>query len=238
MALAPAVQALNDNTLLITFGDTPSEQLAAIVGRSWRFLKQHLAKQLINAVPASTTLLLEFKGKPPSTEKVESLLSNALMDSEHPVYTPKQHIIPVLYDPDVAPDLNAIMKQSNLNLDQLIELHTNKIYRVFALGFMPGFAFLGEVDKRIAFPRMATPRVEVAAGSVGIAENITGIYPRTSPGGWHIIGRCPLELSPDFLSENPTEKPPSFSVGDEVQFTAIQKREFESLLAKNKSPLK
>ena len=93
------------------------------------------------------------------------------------------------YDPRVAPDLNVVAEQLKLSIEDLIAIHSQRDYRVLATGFVPGFSYLGETDSRIQLPRKDTPINRIPAGSVAIAENQTAIYPKETPGGWHLIGR-------------------------------------------------
>ena len=121
--------------------------------------------------------------------------------------------IPVVYGGDSGPDLLGLATARSLHPDDVVAIHAGTAYRVFMLGFLPGFAYLGPVDERIAAPRRSTPRVHVPAGSVGIAGRQTGIYPRESPGGWQIIGRTPVALF------DPDRDPPALlAPGDTVRF--------------------
>lgn len=131
--------------------------------------------------------------------------------------------IPVCYHPSLAPDLEHLCLQKHIDIDTLITLHTQKTYRVFMNGFLPGFAYMGTVDDRIATARHANPRKQVAAGSVGIAGYQTGIYPFESPGGWQLIGRTSAELFNPH-SDNPCLLKP----GDEVQFYAVSLEKFSA----------
>jgi inhibitor of KinA len=130
--------------------------------------------------------------------------------------------VPVCYEGDLAPDLEDVAMFGGCSPDEVVALHTGRTYRVYMLGFIPGFAYLAEVDSRIAAPRRATPRTEVPVGAVAIAGGQTGIYPAVTPGGWNIIGRTsrkpydPLRQVP-FL----------FEVGDEVRFRPVSRAEFE-----------
>jgi inhibitor of KinA len=129
--------------------------------------------------------------------------------------------IPVCYEPFFAPDIEALANQKSITLHQLITLHTSVTYKVFMIGFLPGFPYMGEVDSSLEASRHLQPRKAVAAGSVGIAGKQTGIYPLTSPGGWQIIGRTPLRLF-DVNRENAVLLQP----GDSVQFYSITANEF------------
>lgn len=122
------------------------------------------------------------------------------------------HRIPVIYD---GPDLEAVSARLGLTPQRTAELHSGPIYRVFLVGFVPGWAYLGPLPEELALPRLEVPRKQVPAGSVAIAGRQTGIYPLTSPGGWHLIGRTSVRL---FF---PDRDPPSlFRTGDRVKFFA------------------
>lgn len=182
-------------------------------------------------VPAYSSLtlyvdLFDFQQREPSKDPLSSLeiiirerLSQLVPQSEldHPL-----HAIPVCYDMAFGPDQEEWVKSSGLSIEQLIALHTDREYRVCFLGFLPGFAYMAEVDERIAVPRKQQPSARVPAGSVGIAGRQTGIYPLASPGGWNVIGRTPIHL---FKPEE--TKPVVFRAGDRVRFYPITKHEFD-----------
>ena len=129
--------------------------------------------------------------------------------------------VPVCYAGEFGPDLAEVAAFAAVSEAEAVRLHTSRMYRVFMLGFVPGFAYMGIVDAHIAAPRLSTPRVRVPAGSVGIAGVQTGIYPVSTPGGWRIIGRTPLK--PFDLSRR---EPALFKPGDAVQFYAIDPEEY------------
>jgi len=132
--------------------------------------------------------------------------------------------IPVCYGGDFGPDLAEVARFAGLGEDEVIALHAAATYRVFMLGFVPGFAYMGVVDERIAAPRHSTPRVRVPRGSVGIAGVQTGVYPAETPGGWQLIGRTPLKpFDPD------RAEPFLMKAGDAVCFEAIDRAEFDRL---------
>jgi len=132
--------------------------------------------------------------------------------------------VPVCYSGEFGPDLAGVAAFGAVSEAEAVRLHTTRLYRVFMLGFMPGFAYMGIVDSHIAAPRLSTPRVRVPAGSVGIAGEQTGIYSMSTPGGWRIIGRTPLK--PFDLSRR---EPALFKPGDAVQFYAIDPGEYARL---------
>ena len=124
--------------------------------------------------------------------------------------------LPVLYGGEYGPDIEKVAEHAGMAVDEMIGLHSGTGYLVYMLGFTPGFPYLGGLDDRLATPRVATPRLRIPAGSVGIAESQTGVYPLTSPGGWNIIGRTPLALF------DPTREPPSLlAPGDVVRFVPL-----------------
>jgi inhibitor of KinA len=132
--------------------------------------------------------------------------------------------IPVCYDLEFALDLDDLARHTGLSMTEVVDLHSAAEYRVSCVGFTPGFPFLTGLPKELATPRRATPRKEIAAGSVGIGGAQTGVYPIGSPGGWNIIGRTPLRLF------DPKRNPPALlQAGDRVRFRAITRDEFESL---------
>jgi inhibitor of KinA len=133
--------------------------------------------------------------------------------------------VPVCYGGDLGPDLNDVATFGGCSPDEVIGLHTGRDYRVYLVGFVPGFAYMAEVEGRIAVPRRATPRTAVPAGSVAIAGGQTGIYPAVTPGGWNLIGRTALKpYDPD------RREPFLFRPGDRVRFRAIDRAEFERML--------
>lgn len=129
--------------------------------------------------------------------------------------------IPVCYGGDLGPDLGAVAAFGGISADEVIALHASATYRVFMLGFVPGFAYMGIVNARIAAPRHSTPRVRVPAGSVGIAGVQTGIYPAETPGGWQLIGRTPIKP----FDANRAQ-PFLMKAGDAVRFYAIDRAEY------------
>ena len=130
--------------------------------------------------------------------------------------------VPVCYEGDLAPDLADVAAFGGCSTEDVVALHTGRTYRVYMVGFIPGWAYLAEVDSRIAAPRRATPRTAVPAGAVAIAGAQTGIYPAVTPGGWNIIGRTSRK------PYDPARPDPFlFQVGDEVRFRAVSRAEFE-----------
>ena len=132
--------------------------------------------------------------------------------------------LPVHYGEESGPDLESVATLTGLDKQQVVQLHLQTEFSVYMLGFLPGFAFLGDTPSQLHLPRRTEPRVRVPAGSVAIAMQLTGIYPWDSPGGWHILGKCPVPLFDGTLN------PPSiFTAGDTVRFRAIDLTEFNHI---------
>lgn len=132
--------------------------------------------------------------------------------------------IPICYGGDYGPDLDDLCKLNKISRDELIELHSSRPYRVLAIGFAPGFAYMGPLSPKLSAPRLSTPRQRVAAGSIGVAADFTGVYSLASPGGWNIIGRTPIKLF-----DADANDPFVFEAGAEVRFNPISDKEFRSL---------
>ena len=178
---------------------------------------------LIDLTPSYTTLLVEFDllqmSPAQALFKLQSMLDESVQ-APNTIAGPLKEL-PVWYEPSVGPDLIHVASNNGLSIEQVIELHTATIYQVFALGFAPGFAFMGSVDARLNAPRLATPRPRVAAGSVAVAGRQTAAYPTLSPGGWNLLGRTPVTLF-----DRQRAQMSYFQVGDRVQMVAINQQEF------------
>jgi inhibitor of KinA len=149
-------------------------------------------------------------------ERVERILANQAHSYQHNSTLIE---VPVLYNGD---DLQEVAGLRNITVEELISIHTADAYRVYMIGFQPGFAYMGKLDDRIATPRRTSPRTTVPAGSVGIAGSQTGIYPLRSPGGWQLLGQTPLRI---FNKEK--EQPCLLKAGDMVRFVPISQQAFE-----------
>ena len=144
--------------------------------------------------------------------------------SPQTAWSGKHHPIPVVYGGEWGPDLEDVAAFAKMSVAEAVRLHASVLYRVYMLGFSPGFPYLGLVPEALAMPRLATPRMTVPGGSVGIAERQTGIYPTSTPGGWRVIGRTPIDL----YRPN-TATPFLLAPGDVVKFEPIEPQEFDRL---------
>lgn len=185
-------------------------------------LSAAFGEHLVDLVPSYTTLMVQFD-LPPG--EARALITQALEGLQPDTDRGgRRHEIPVWYDPSVGPELPVLAARSGMSEAEVVRLHCARDYPVFALGFAPGFGFMGLVDERLASPRLSTPRKRVAAGSVGIAERQTAAYPAVSPGGWNLIGRTPVRLFDRERDGYSLLQP-----GDRVRFVPVSRSEFLAL---------
>jgi inhibitor of KinA len=178
-----------------------------------------------NLHPAYCSLLVKFDALRLRHEEVEAILRRYLARLDEVKLPEPRHVeIPVCYGREFGPDLAEVCALRGITAAQAIELHASAEYLVYFLGFVPGFAYLGELPEGLVTPRLARPRRRVAAGSVGIAGNQTGVYPFATPGGWRLIGRTPMAM---FRTER--DELSLLSIGDRVRFTPISAERFAAL---------
>lgn len=219
---------LGDSALTIDFGNMIDEEVNKKVLHLFHHLQTERSSFIIDLVPAYSSLSIYYDVasfehlQKTSFECMVDVLAGLLSRTPELIETkPRYFEIPVCYSGKFAPDIRQLERESQLPAGDIIELHTSRIYRVFMLGFLPGFTYMGEVDDRIAIARKPVP-VRVFSGAVGIAGKQTGIYPMESPGGWQIIGRTPIRI---FNKEK--EEPVLFLPGDEIKFYSITEDEFD-----------
>ncbi|WP_342653382.1 allophanate hydrolase subunit 1 [Pseudomonas sp. F3-2] len=185
-------------------------------------LREGFGAHLIDLVPSYTTLMVHYDLLALDPQQARAVIASALRHlSPDAGQSGRQHVLPVWYDASVGPELALLSRRSGFSLDEVIQRHSQREYQVFALGFAPGFAFMGLVEEVLAAPRIKTPRKRVAAGSVGIAERQTAAYPLESPGGWNILGRTPAKLFDRTLDGYSLMQP-----GDTVRFAPVSHAEF------------
>src|SRR5580765_2905940 len=217
---------LGDSALTVEFGKTVSTALNEISIALSEHFERSPFPGFIESVPAyaSTTIFYDlvavrraFPEFASAFDAVKALADKAINSLDRTGTTTSPTIeIPVRFDNGSSLDLEYVAEKSGLTSKQVIEIFTAATYRVFMLGFLPGFTYMGEVDDRIAIPRKETPRLSVPRGSVGIAGKQTGIYSLDSPGGWQIIGRTEV---PMFIPN--AENPSMLQPGDHVRFVPV-----------------
>jgi KipI family sensor histidine kinase inhibitor len=224
-AEAARFQRASDQSLLIYFGHQISLDAHDYVRRLLRLLELEPIAGIRNLHPAYCSLLIKFDPLKWRHEELERTLKQCLARLEDvSLPRPRQVQIPVCYGGEHGPDLIDVSAMHGMTPEQVIELHSSTTYLVYFLGFIPGFAYLGELPEALVTPRLATPRRSVPPGSVGIAGSQTGVYPFATPGGWRLLGRTPVSM---FRSDR--NELSLLSIGDRVRFTPISSEQFAAL---------
>ncbi|MDP1519538.1 5-oxoprolinase subunit PxpB [Porticoccus litoralis] len=220
------IAVAGENALIIYLSDHLSPEVSDQVQRAVQVLEQALGDLLVDLVPSYASLLLIYDLYKTDYGRLCSQIPALLAEAKGRASERRAKLVelPVYYSEESGPDLRVMASQTGLSISDIVDLHQAREYRVYAIGFAPGFAYLGEVDERIAHPRLATPRPRVRQGSVGIAGRQTAVYPSISPGGWNLIGRCPL-----LMFDLQADPPMPVEVGDRVRFFAIDRSEFISM---------
>lgn len=240
MSARVGVFPLGDSAVIARFGDRIDRDVHKKVRALTRRLEQNPPPGAVEWVPAFASVTVFYdpllvrppRGVPPYRHMcrlVEELVKEAIRSAEGAMERPEGEDadgrlveIPVCYGEEFGPDLEFVARHNSLTPEQVIDLHSGRDYRVYMIGFAPGFPYLGGMSERIAAPRKASPRLLVPAGSVGIAGAQTGIYPIAGPGGWQLIGRTPVALF------RPAEHPPTLlRAGDRVRFVPISRSQYD-----------
>lgn len=222
---AVEIYSLGDGAVTINLGDEISPEINKRVIELDRHFNTNPFPGLIETVPAYASLTVfydvfrvrkNFSGFQTAFDAVKNLVESAPEKAKPAENSSRLIEIPVCFADEYALDLEFIAETNNLTKSEVLKIFTSQTYQVYMLGFLPGFAYMGETDEKIAVPRRENPRTLVPKGSVGIAGKQTGIYPLSSPGGWQIIGRTNLEL----FTPN-AEKPTLLQTGDLVKFYPV-----------------
>ena len=215
-------QAASDQALLVYLGEEIGAESHDRVVRLLRLLQKDAPAWIRNVQPAYCSLLIAFDATRVDHAEAQARIAEYEKRAEKLLAAePRLVEIPVCYGGEFGPDLEDVAAKSGLSPAKVIMLHCTRAYHAYFLGFAPGFAYLGDVAKEIATPRLETPRKEVPPGSVGIAGRQTAVYPFATPGGWRLIGRTPLEVFKK--DRQPMEL---ISIGDQVKFRPISREEF------------
>ena len=209
-----------DAHLVVEVGDTISREVHYKVQALYSAITAAAIPGIEELIPTYRSIAVNYNSFVTRQDELQ-LKINDLMIAPQASVKSRIFDIPVSYGGDYGPDLEFVANHNNLTIREVITIHTQQEYPVYMFGFAPGFAYLGGVSERITTPRLETPRIVIPAGSVGIAEAQTGVYPQESPGGWQVIGRTPLKFF------NPSQDPPVFlNIGDLIHFHAIEQEEY------------
>lgn len=218
----PNIEMVSNQACLLTFSQVISEATSNYIAQ----VTQHLAKLagIVDLVPSYTTLLVVFDDDHYDRFAIFKTIRQTIEvidPDDFSVKDQREVVIPVYYGKEVGPDIEDVASHCKLSIDEVIKRHSETTYRAYAIGFTPGFAFLGNTPDELHVPRKTTPRLKVPIGSVALAENQTAVYPSVTPGGWQIIGRTPVNLI-DWGSKNLA----LIAMGDSVRFEPISRDEF------------
>lgn len=225
----PKVRILDcgDCAVTVEFGNEISPETGKAVKKLDDVIKTDAKKGITETIPTFRSLTVVYSPTVISHKKLISYLGTAIERSKKTSGGNEEktiHIIPICYDGEFAEDLPDVARLNGLTEEEVVNIHTGTDYLIYMIGFLPGFAYLGGLDKRIETPRLDSPRTKIPAGSVGIGGNQTGIYPLASPGGWRLIGKTPLL---PFAPER--EEPILYKSGEYIRFEKITREEFDRI---------
>jgi inhibitor of KinA len=221
----PRFLLAGDKGLLVEFGVAIDPEINQKVRQIFLSIEKAPIEGVTEVIPTYRSILIfydPFTTGPKIVEK--EILGREDKLDEQEIPPPETIEIPVVYGEDFGPDLEFVASHNNLSPEEVIEIHTSGTYLIYMLGFTPGFPFLGGLSEELFTPRLENPRQLVPAGSVGIANNQTGVYPIDSPGGWRLIGKTPVKLY------EPKRSPPILlKAGNYIRFRSISKKEFQEI---------
>ena len=216
--------------MYIEFSERLELEINAAIQRLAIVIHGRALPWLRDVVPALGGLALHFEPDHPDLhgeplQVAANLIGECLKEVDFKAEDAARTVeVPVCYAPEFAPDLEEVAKRTKLSVEELARLHAAGDYRVLMIGFAPGHAYMGGLDRKLAVPRRATPRPVVAGGAVAIANDQTVIYPYAISGGWNVIGRTPLTVF-----DAARREPSLFGSGDRVRFRAVSKEEFHEI---------
>ncbi|NQY92870.1 MAG: allophanate hydrolase subunit 1 [Campylobacteraceae bacterium] len=212
------------DSLIIYFSDEISKETSLIVKEAYSLIKNSNDKAFIEVIPSYNSVLVTYDIFIYNFDEIKSYLEEILKDITVNENEDKSIItVDVYYGLEVGLDLAYMSEKTKLSIEEIINIHTSKVYDIYAIGFLPGFAYMASVDEKIAMARLENPRKKIPKGSVAIADNQTAIYPKDTPGGWNILGKTAFEL---FDKKLETLSP--LSIKNQIQFKSISKEEFLS----------
>jgi inhibitor of KinA len=214
---------MGDRALLVELGDQINPSINERVRELFLKLDRRPLEGVVDLVPSYRSLMVVYDPLKTEMDRLrEGILKLVQATDPSLVPEPKTLHVPVVYGGEYGPDLEWVADFHKMSPEQVIRLHTGTTYRVYMIGFTPGYPYLGELPEALATPRRETPRTAVPQGSVAIAQRQTGIYPVQSPGGWHILGWTPISLF------DANQWPPTpLEMGDLVRFFAVQREDIK-----------
>lgn len=211
-----------DSALLIEFGKEIDPETNRKITALVQLMREQHIEGIVDVIPAFCSLLINYDPRVLSYEELKERMEHLLkMETKTEATRKRIFEIPVCYGGGYGPDIENIAEHAGLSVEEVIKIHSSKDYLIYMLGFLPGFTYLGGLDERIYTPRLASPRLKIRAGSVGIGGSQTGIYPLDSPGGWQLMGLTPVR------TYDPERQTPILvEAGDYIRFIPIDEEEF------------
>lgn len=211
-----------DSALLIEFGKEINPETNWKITALVQLMREQHIEGIVDVIPAFCSLLINYDPRVLSYEELKERMEHLLkMETKTEATRKRIFEIPVCYGGEYGPDIENIAEHAGLSVEEVIKIHSSKDYLIYMLGFLPGFTYLGGLDERIHTPRLASPRLKIRAGSVGIGGSQTGIYPLDSPGGWQLMGMTPVR------TYDPERQTPILvEAGDYIRFIPIDEEEF------------
>lgn len=219
------MRPVGDQAVLCEFNNAIAEEINNQVHNLAKHILNRHIRGVTELLPTYRSLLVFYDSSVVAYRHLASIIGSInIEDEKEEMQDRKIRIVPCLYGGEYGPDLQQMSHQLGMPSDQIIDIHQSVDYKIYMLGFLPGFVYLGGLDKRIHMPRLDVPRTKIPARSVGIGGNQTGVYPMDSPGGWRLIGSTPL----DFY--NPTKEPPVLcSAGEYIRFVSVSEKDYEMI---------
>lgn len=230
MTQVPTLKSLGEAALVVEFGSAIDPEINARVMALYAALETARAEGALpgvrETVPTFRSLAVHYDPLRLSRAEVEAVLAPYVAAAEPEARVGRTWVLPSCYEGEHAPDLAEVAERTGLSTGEVVAIHGGATYPVYILGFVPGFAYLGGVPEKLRLPRRTSPRTNVPAGSVAIAGEMTGVYPLESPGGWHLLGRCPVPMF------DQARDPAVFlSPGDRVRFAPISAARYDEIKA-------
>lgn len=224
IASSPKILPYGDCAFLIEFGN----QIDRSVSERILHLNEELLKSnftgLVETLPTFRSLLVKYDPLQTGFETLSAEIEGLLTLATRPATSHRRWHVPVCYEEDYAPDLAYVADAANVSPTRVIDLHIKTEFHVYMIGFVAGYAYLGDLPQELSLPRRADPRVRVPAGSIAIALTMAAIYPVVSPGGWHLIGRTPIRIF-----DTSFNRPALFTPGDKIEFRPMNAKQYKAL---------
>lgn len=221
MEILPA----GDCALVVEFGEKIEEETNNKVHELSAYLKKRSIKGVRETLPTFRSLMVFYDSSKIDFFRLSKIIRHyKTSDKKHYNRIQRKLIVPCCYGGEYGPDLKNMSELLGIRQEEIIRIHGETDYKIYMLGFLPGFVYLGGLNEKIAVPRLDTPRTKIPARSVGIGGNQTGVYPISSPGGWRLIGRTPI----DFYS--PESNPPILcKAGEYISFVSVNEAEYHAI---------